>query len=167
MCVLRQNSGCLPVRMTMSHLKNDTDNLIKYKLVGGTLKLKPGVFPHKFDCQKGVKPAKERGPCEKRLREDYFQYSSENDVPSISNCQPFEVIQFDSIHEKSGVLEDVLSEDCSVNVPDNHKQKFKDKQVQVDIKVKQKKKKVQTILKRDKRNVAQNKGTMTIHSSVL
>lgn len=35
-------------------LENDTENLIKYKLVGGTLKLKAEVCPHKFDCQKIV-----------------------------------------------------------------------------------------------------------------
>ncbi|XP_028161151.1 uncharacterized protein LOC114353378 isoform X2 [Ostrinia furnacalis] len=36
-------------------LKEDMENYIKYNLVGGQLKLKKGVLPHKFECQKPQK----------------------------------------------------------------------------------------------------------------
>ncbi|XP_045494548.1 uncharacterized protein LOC123693464 isoform X3 [Colias croceus] len=33
-------------------IENDTDNFVQFKLVGGTLRIKPNINPHKFDCQK-------------------------------------------------------------------------------------------------------------------
>lgn len=33
-------------------VEEDMENYIKHKLVGGKVKLKKGVLPHKFDCQK-------------------------------------------------------------------------------------------------------------------
>lgn len=36
-------------------VENDTENLIKFRLVGGTLKLKANVCPHKFECHDAKK----------------------------------------------------------------------------------------------------------------
>ncbi|XP_045494547.1 uncharacterized protein LOC123693464 isoform X2 [Colias croceus] len=35
-----------------ARIENDTDNFVQFKLVGGTLRIKPNINPHKFDCQK-------------------------------------------------------------------------------------------------------------------
>lgn len=148
-------------------VENDTENLVKYKLVGGTLKLKTEVCPHKFHCQKVVKPVRERGAYEKRRRAEYFENLLKNDVPSSSSCQPFEVIECDSIatDEDLNVPEDPLPEDCTVDIPDNPKKSFRHKRVQVNLKVTQKHKQVQTIVRRNKTNNTENKHTDTIHSS--
>ncbi|CAK1583847.1 unnamed protein product [Parnassius mnemosyne] len=49
-CTVLQNitNSC-----TQHHkVENDMENYVKYKLVGGKLKLKKGVVPHRFACQK-------------------------------------------------------------------------------------------------------------------
>lgn len=55
-------------------LEMDMENYIKYKMVGGQMKLKEGVTPHKFVCQR----TEERNPVErpgykKRQQIEYFE----------------------------------------------------------------------------------------------
>ncbi|XP_050500902.1 uncharacterized protein LOC126880873 [Diabrotica virgifera virgifera] len=139
-------------------IENDTENLIKFKLVGGTLKLKSEIYPHKFDCQKVVKPLRKSGAYEKRRKAECFNEILKDDVPSTSGCQPFEIINCDPIYEEKSVPKDPLSEDCILkSVLGSPKKKYKHKRVQVNIKTPQKNKEVQTVRFRTKKSDMENK----------
>ncbi|CAK1599733.1 unnamed protein product [Parnassius mnemosyne] len=49
------------------------ENYVKFKLVGGKLKLKKGVLPHKFECQKPQKKKIDRPGFKKRQDIEYFE----------------------------------------------------------------------------------------------
>nr|XP_026484701.1 uncharacterized protein LOC113392466 isoform X2 [Vanessa tameamea] len=129
-------------------VENDTNNLVKHRLVGGTLKLKPEIYPHKFDCQKAVKPQKERGAYEKRHRIEFYESLLTKEAPSTSSqassFQCFEIIDCDAM--ESDETEDLLAENITFPESDSHPNKKRNKGVQVNIKSSQKNQAVQTNL---------------------
>lgn len=146
-------------------VENDTENLIKYRLVGGTLKLKVNVYPHKFDCQ--GKPKKEKEAYEKRCRIEYNENLLTQQVPSNSNqlylFQSFEMIECNKI--ESNDTGDPLPEDIiyTESVPDDHANKKENKGVQVNIKISQKNKAMQTTINRNNAKDTAKKGTEIIY----
>ncbi|XP_075989436.1 uncharacterized protein LOC142985258 isoform X2 [Anticarsia gemmatalis] len=61
------------------------ENYVKYKLVGGMLKLKKNVVPHKFLCQKQGSEPKERGAVQKRRKNEIVYKILHDDLPTTSN----------------------------------------------------------------------------------
>ncbi|XP_075990075.1 uncharacterized protein LOC142985657 isoform X3 [Anticarsia gemmatalis] len=59
-------------------IEKDMENYVKYKLVGGMLKLKKNVVPHKFLCQKQGSEPKERGAVQKRRKKKMIENDMEN-----------------------------------------------------------------------------------------
>ncbi|CAK1590699.1 unnamed protein product [Parnassius mnemosyne] len=53
-------------------LEEDMENYVKFKLLGGKLKLKKGVLPHKFECQKPQKKKIDRPGFLKTTRHRIF-----------------------------------------------------------------------------------------------
>lgn len=49
------------------------ENYTKYKLVGGRIKLKQGIVPHKFKCQQEKEDKPQRSAVQKRNRIEYFE----------------------------------------------------------------------------------------------
>lgn len=56
------------------------ENYVKFKLVGGRLKLKKGVLPHKFECQKPQKKKIVRLGSKKRQDIEYFERVLSKDI---------------------------------------------------------------------------------------
>ncbi|XP_046970931.1 uncharacterized protein LOC124537975 [Vanessa cardui] len=126
-------------------VENDTENLVKHRLVGGTLKLKPEIYPHKFECQKTATPQKERGACETRRQIEFHESLLTKEAPSTSSSfQCSEIIDCDAM--ESDETENPLSENLTFPESDNHPSKKRHKGVQVTIKRKQKNQAVQTIV---------------------
>lgn len=50
----------------MFQIKTDMENYVKYRLVGGRIKLKKGVVPRKFECQKPINVKPKRSAIHKR-----------------------------------------------------------------------------------------------------
>ncbi|XP_057659176.1 uncharacterized protein LOC130895713 [Diorhabda carinulata] len=108
-------------------VENDTENLVKHRLVGETMKLKANICPHKFDCQKVVKPQKERVAYEKRRRIEFYENLLTKEVPSTSSqsssFQSFEMIVCDEMELDE--IEDPLPESIIFTESDNHPNKKK------------------------------------------
>lgn len=56
------------------------ENYVKFKLVGGKLKLKKGVLPHKFECQKPQIKKIDRPGFKKRQDIEYFERVLSKDI---------------------------------------------------------------------------------------
>ncbi|XP_028171936.1 uncharacterized protein LOC114361168 [Ostrinia furnacalis] len=61
-------------------LEEDMENYVKFKLVGGRLKLKKGVLPHKFECQKPQKKKIIRTGFKKRQDIEYLERLLSRDI---------------------------------------------------------------------------------------
>ncbi|CAG4917729.1 unnamed protein product [Colias eurytheme] len=97
-------------------IENDTDNFVQFKLVGGTLKIKPNINPHKFDCQK---PYEERSrmECGQVLNKEVSSSSSSESL----SCERFEcdkriktedpVPETHSVYIKRSPSDDEMEED--------------------------------------------------------
>ncbi|XP_047520962.1 uncharacterized protein LOC125060218 isoform X2 [Pieris napi] len=89
-------------------LEADMENYVKYKLVGGQLRLKKGALPHKFDCQKPQKNIaerpgfKKRAKREKKLIEDRMT-ATESNEPREMDCQPTALLQDTSKNNENSV----------------------------------------------------------------
>ncbi|KAG5869251.1 hypothetical protein JTB14_009902 [Gonioctena quinquepunctata] len=123
---------------TAEKVENDTENLVKYRLVGGTLQLKANICPHKFDCQKAVEPKKEQGAYEKRRRIELVENLLTKQVPSTSSqsssFQSFELIECDKMElneTEDPETDDPLPEDITFteSVTHNHANKKRNKRV--------------------------------------
>lgn len=62
-------------------------NYVKYKLVGGIVKLKNDVMPHKFDCQKDIKEPIPKPAYEKRRRIEFYEKVLSKNIPVSSSTQ--------------------------------------------------------------------------------
>lgn len=49
------------------------ENITKYKLLGGRIKLKQGTVPHKFKCQQEKEDGPQRSAMQKRNFIEYFK----------------------------------------------------------------------------------------------
>ncbi|CAG4917738.1 unnamed protein product [Colias eurytheme] len=99
-----------------ARIENDTDNFVQFKLVGGTLKIKPNINPHKFDCQK---PYEERSrmECGQVLNKEVSSSSSSESL----SCERFEcdkriktedpVPETHSVYIKRSPSDDEMEED--------------------------------------------------------
>ncbi|VVC95133.1 unnamed protein product [Leptidea sinapis] len=90
-------------------IENDMENYIKYKLVGGRIKLKKGILPHKFKCQQECNDKPKKSAAKKPNEIKYFEEILCNDVeaiPSTSDApkKPEEV--FVACYEDDTVMED-------------------------------------------------------------
>lgn len=91
------------------------------------MKLKVNLCPHKFDCQKAVKPKKQQGADEKRRRIEFLENIITKEVPSTSSpatsFQSFEMIECDKMefNETEDLeTEDPLPEDITFTASVNH-----------------------------------------------
>ncbi|XP_038223141.1 uncharacterized protein LOC119840539 isoform X2 [Zerene cesonia] len=101
-------------------VENDTNNFIQFKLVGGSLRIKPNICPHKLDYQKSHEETR-RMEHDNSLKKEVSSTSSE----SLS-CERFEIIECDNrlriktedpeaethnVHIKKSLSDDELEED--------------------------------------------------------
>ncbi|KAL4713353.1 hypothetical protein ACJJTC_016821 [Scirpophaga incertulas] len=70
--------GCTCVKK--ERVEEDMENYVKFKLVGGKLKLKKGVLPHKFECQKPQRKKINRPGFKKRQDIEYFERVLSKDI---------------------------------------------------------------------------------------
>lgn len=112
------------------------ENYVKFKLVGGKLKLKKGVLPHKFECQKPQKKKTNRPGFKKRQDIEYFERVLSRDIGHEDLLlHPIEVVtcenQDSNIIQNSDLLN--ISEEIDVLSKNNEKGQ-KTKAVQVNMK---------------------------------
>ncbi|RVE53269.1 hypothetical protein evm_002102 [Chilo suppressalis] len=90
-------------------IENDMENYIKYKLVGGRIKLKNGIVPHKFKCQQEHKDKPERSAVKKHDRIKYFEkLLNKDEIPKLDLTEKPEEILLACCPDETG-LEDPLS----------------------------------------------------------
>lgn len=61
------------------------ENYVKYKLIGGRIKLKKFTFPHKFKCQQEKEDKPERSAVQKRNKIKYFEKLLSKDEEPITS----------------------------------------------------------------------------------
>ncbi|XP_052745626.1 uncharacterized protein LOC128199571 [Bicyclus anynana] len=87
-------------------IENDMENYIKYKLVGGRIKLKQSIVPHKFKCQQGKEDKPQRFAIQKRNSLEYFEKLLNKDETSMLE-KPVEIFVVSC--EDEIVIKDPLS----------------------------------------------------------
>ncbi|GBP89090.1 hypothetical protein EVAR_64155_1 [Eumeta japonica] len=87
-------------------IENDMENYTKYMLVGGRIKLKQGMVPHKFKCQREKEDKPQRSAVQKRNRIEYFEKLLNKDETSTLE-KPEEIFVVSC--EDEIVIEDPLS----------------------------------------------------------
>lgn len=113
------------------------ENYVKYKLVGGKLKLKEGVVPHKFACQKQTVEKPERSVV-KKLKIAKLITSSSECIASTSHDVE-EIYIVDSIPQVQDIVNDPLNDvtrDENVNSTEEEILKTKHKKIQVNLRKK-------------------------------
>ncbi|KAL4708610.1 hypothetical protein ACJJTC_001049 [Scirpophaga incertulas] len=64
----------LRLRMPPPQIESDTENYMKWRFCGGTLKLKKGAVPTKFECQKTKRASSiTRSGYDKRQKIDFYE----------------------------------------------------------------------------------------------
>ncbi|CAF4831733.1 unnamed protein product [Pieris macdunnoughi] len=109
-------------------LEADMENYVKYKLVGGQLRLKKEVLPHKFDCQKPQKNIAERPGFKKRQDIEYLKRVLSKNVEHenlMPNPVEFIEIEDDSKNNPLSIAESVNE------LPESHQTGQKTKGVQI------------------------------------
>ncbi|CAH2095693.1 unnamed protein product [Euphydryas editha] len=134
------------------NIESDTENHMKWKLCGGTLKLKQGAVPTKFESQKMKRTATVSRPgYDKRQRIDFFESLLTKEVrPSVAQ-KKIEFISFDNQPMELNELNNPLSIDNThqIVLPATKIKKTSDKKIQVE----QQKKNVQTQTIKNRKNV--------------
>ncbi|XP_046959887.1 uncharacterized protein LOC124529968 [Vanessa cardui] len=114
-------------------IENDMENYTKYKLVGGRIKLKQGIVPHKFKCQQQKEDEKPQRPAVEKLRRiEYYEKQLKQDVTSALEKHVKTEEIFVASSEAEIKTEDPLS---SVNNDQRLEITKKNKAVQVNLKV--------------------------------
>ncbi|RVE40127.1 hypothetical protein evm_015223, partial [Chilo suppressalis] len=86
-------------------VENDMDNYVKFKLVGGKLKLKKGVLPHKFACQNRLVENPERPVMENlrlpklkiKISADYVPASQDLELYIVDDIKIEEPVEMDPL----------------------------------------------------------------------
>lgn len=108
---------------------------MKWKLCGGTLKLKQGAVPRKFECQKIKRTATVTRPgYEKRQGIDFFETLLTKDVmPSVAQ-QEIEFISFDNPPVELNELNNpiLIDNTLQIELPATEIKKTRDKKIQVE-----------------------------------
>lgn len=108
------------------------ENYLKYKLVGGILKLKKGVIPHKFHCQKNTKEIILKPAYVRKRRKGCFGKVLSKDIPTSSSIQEPEFVDCGRI--KTEIEPTTLPSDIPIRKCVNMSKL--NKCIQVNIKVK-------------------------------
>ncbi|KAL4709394.1 hypothetical protein ACJJTC_001190 [Scirpophaga incertulas] len=96
----------------IKEIEADMENYVKYKLVGGRLKLKNGIVSHKFQCQQEKVDISERSAVQKRNKIKYFEKllsKDEEPITSTSEAKNKPEELFVACCEDEIVTEDPLS----------------------------------------------------------
>ncbi|KAG5870397.1 hypothetical protein JTB14_017709 [Gonioctena quinquepunctata] len=103
-----------------SDIESDMENYVKYRLVGGRIKFKKGVVPHKFECQKPINVKPERSAVHKRNQIKFFEKLLHEDNP-LTSVIPKEV--FVACFQEDDVIENQLNDknNQSIKKSINHK----------------------------------------------
>lgn len=112
------------------------ENYVKFKLVGGKIKLKKGVVPHKFGCQKGKTEVLKKSKFVKRRWIESCENRS-NDMISSDSVENFEFIDCGNNCNMVERERGALKTEIYVKEIDNKNGKpTRDKCVQVKLKIK-------------------------------
>nr|CAH7737934.1 unnamed protein product [Callosobruchus chinensis] len=87
-------------------LETEVENFMRYKLVGGNMKLKSGILPSKFACQHSSKPDNPRPAFEKRQRKKMLEASTSllrKPVPVQEEYDPLYISEAENITKNKGV----------------------------------------------------------------
>ncbi|CAK1601557.1 unnamed protein product [Parnassius mnemosyne] len=122
-------------------VENDMDNYVKYKLVGGRLKLKEGVVPHKFACQKQLNETPVRSLIEKDKKDEIIKKIRSEDIRVDVASTSYNIEHTIDVHivNSTEVEEDPLKDatvDDNLDYTRDKSVKKQHKKIQVDIKKK-------------------------------
>ncbi|RVE50990.1 hypothetical protein evm_004399 [Chilo suppressalis] len=121
-------------------LEEDMENYVKFKLVGGRLKLKKGVLPHKFECQKHQEKKIDRMGFKKRQDIEYFERVLSKDIGHEDLLlHSIEVVECENQDLNIILNSDPLNIPQEIDVlPENNERGKTTQAVQVNIKPKMK-----------------------------
>lgn len=133
-------------------IESDTENYIKWRLCGGTLKLKQGTVPTKFECQKRKRTSTvTRTGFDKRQIIDFYEKLLTKEVrPSVAQ-QETEFVPCNNVLMREDAPTNPLPNDntIKINLSKAKEKKTKNKSIQVE----QLKKNVQTQTVMPRKNI--------------
>ncbi|KAL4709401.1 hypothetical protein ACJJTC_001197 [Scirpophaga incertulas] len=139
------------VYYTRNLIESDTENYMKWRFCGGTLKLKKGAVPTKFECQKTKRASSiTRSGYDKRQKIDFYENLLTKEVrPSVVQ-QDTEFISVENAPENlDEPINPLPIDNTIVKTLNIENKKTKDKRIQVE----QEKKHVQTQTLKKRENV--------------